>query len=242
MVSKADNIVEVPDIKIPGLNVYKNEQEWDLILENYFSRIAAQASTVDPSPESGRIGLDDFFDLVRNVIISRQNSEGIPADHRLLYLEEESPEEVDTEAITFELARREPGSYSQGPMGQGRIKEVTPHFRSQIKDPDRPGEQLTTMGKYYDNWVTFYVYARTNKQARKRLFWFENVMQSFDWYFGLFGSRAIYDGVGRRESYKIGELKLTRYPVTYGVRTDDTFQVSRQELRHLALSLNVSRN
>lgn len=242
MTTKANNIIEVPDIKIPGIEAYKHEQDWDLILSEYFNNLyALKSRNIHSGPESG-MDINNFFVLVKNAIISRENSEGVPSAHRLLFEEEEGPEEIDTEAITFELTRREPGDFSQGPIGQGNIKEVSPHYRGEIKDPGRPGERLVTMGKFYNNWITFYINAETNKQARKRLLWFEKVMEGFKWYFRLFGfNSVIYSNVGSRTSIKLGELKLTRYPVTYIIRTDDTFHVSRQELRHLAINASVAK-
>lgn len=242
MTSKADNIIDIPDIKIPGVEAYKHEQDWDLLISEYFQRLnAAPRIQVNASPESGA-SINDFFLLVQNALIVRQNSEGVSSAHRVLYLEEEPSEEVDTESICFELIRREPGDFSQAPIGKGSIKEVTPHYRGEIKDPGRPGERLITMGKFYTNWITFNIYARTNKQARKRLIWFEKVMEGFRWYFGLFGFKTIYEGTSSRETIKLGELKLTKYPVTYAVRTDDTYHINRQELRKLVINAEVSRD
>lgn len=243
MVTRMDNLVELPDIKIPGIAVHRQEQEWDMILENYLNDLKkARPNAYGPSPISDT-DINTFFELVRQALISRQNSEGIKSSKRILFLEEESPEEIDTESITFELTRRDNGSFSQGPFGEGRIKEVTPHYRTEIQDPDRPGERLITMSKRYDNWITFYIYARSNKQARKRLLWFEKLMEGFRWYFKLYGfSALVYQGCGARESFNLGELRLTRYPITYGLMTEDTYHVSRQELRKLVINANVSNN
>lgn len=239
MVTRADNIVEVPDIKIPGASIHKNELDWDLLIERYISFIT-RPDKVSPAPEN--VTINDFFSLVKEALVARQNSEGVPEAHRLVFIEDEPPEEINTEAITYEITRREPGDFGRAAIGEAKVKEVRPHFRSEIEGPDRPGEKLITMGRFYNNWITFSCLAKSNKQARKRLIWFEQMMDAYNWFFDLFGFKPIYAGSTGRERIKLGELPLTKYPVTYVVRTDDTYQFSRQELRNLAINTELSRS
>jgi hypothetical protein len=97
------------------------------------------------------------------------------------------------------------------------------------------------MGRFYDNWIVFNIYAKTNKQARERLLWFEKVMDSFNWYFRIHGYRVVEDGVGSRERSKISEhTTVTKYPITYMVRTDDTYHVSTQELKEIVINVEVN--
>jgi len=237
MVSRIDNITSVPDIEDPEVKVRYSETECNRILRVYLETIQAQKQFSNGSE------LNDFFDLVHNAIISRQDSEGVLKSKRILFLEEDPPSEseIDTEAITFILRSRVPGRFDQGPAGTGRIKEVTGHQRSIIEHPEHPGEKLVTMGRFYDNWITFNVYARTAKVARHRLLWFERLMDAFTWYYRLHGFRVIEEGCGDKESINLGELEITKYPISYMVRTDDTFHISTQELKSVVFNIGVSR-
>ena len=227
----------VPDVFNRGASVRLNETEYQTTIANTLVEVATQR----PSPNGCEI--DEFLPLVQNAIISRQMSEGVLEDKMIQIFEEDPPETVDTEMITFALEVRTPGQMNQGPAGDNRIKEVTPHFRSSIDHPEHPGEKLVTMGRYYDNWLCFYIYARTNKVAMARLIWFEKVMDGFNWYFRQNGFRVIEEGCSiGRQRMEVDGLTVTRYPVSYLVRTDDTFHYAEQELKYLLLDVNVQKN
>lgn len=239
MVSKIDNITNVSDTKIPYLESRLNETETEALIQGYLSELIEKKP--DSPPSKGQ-DLIDFIDLVQDAVVSREEIEGVSSSRRLLFLEDDPPEELDTEAIAWKIKSRVPGKFDQGPAGQGRIKEVSAHCRSVVQHPDNPGEKLVTLGRFYDNWVSFEMYAKTNKVAIKRAFWFESLMDGFYWYFRLFGFKVIYQGMGEKETVKIGELTLTKYPLSFYVRLDHTFTISTQELRSFLLNVNVERN
>jgi len=224
----------VPDVFDRGASVRLNETEYQVFINQQM----VAATEQPPSPEGHEI--EAFLPLVQNAVISRQMTEAVPEDKMLQVLEEDPPETVDTEMITFALEARIPGQRNQGPAGDNRMKEVVPHFRSSIDHPEHPGEKLVTMGKLYDNWLNFYIYARTNKVAMARLIWFEKVMDGFKWYFGRNGFKVYEEGctIGRQR-LEIDGITVTRYPVSYLVRTDDTFHYAEQELKYLLLNVNV---
>ena len=234
MVSKIDNI------NIPDLGDGYNEEDAERKVNEYIIELLENQSSVRPS------NLMDFFPLVQNAVRRREEQDlldqNIPDDRkkRLLVLEDDPPEEIDTEAITWGVKARVPGRFDQGPAGQGRIKEVVGHVRSVINHPEHPNEKLVTMGKFYGNWVQFNIYARDKSQALKRLLWFERVMDSFHWYFRLYGFRVIEEGVGDREKVTVKDLKLIKYPITYFIRSDDTYNITTQELKRVLVTTNVS--
>jgi len=236
MASRIDNITDIPSIESVGVRVRFNEAELGAIVDRHLEMLDQGKRT----PEGAE--LNDFFEAIQTIIVSKQNQEGVPEDKRILVLEEDPPESIDTEAITFYLKTRVPGRFDQGPSGAGRIKEVVPHQRAVIDHPEAPSQKLVTMGRFYDNWITFNIYARSNKVARQRLLWFEHVMDIYNWYFRLCGFRVVEEGVGSRERMKIDELTLTKYPITYMVRTDDTFHFSTQELKDVLIALELSNN
>jgi hypothetical protein len=234
MVSKTDNITAIPDL---GGAVRLSEADAALAINRYIQNIGAVDTATHPGAN-----LLGFYELVQEAVASRQASEHVPDDKRLLVLADDPPESVDTEAITFFMRARAPGQFNKGPAGTGRVREVVAHVRSIQQHPEHPSEKLVTMGRFYDNWVVFNIYARDDYTAFKRVLWFENVMDSYRWYFGLHRIKTIEEGVGDRARVTIGELPLTKYPITFMVRTEDTYQFGSQELKRLALNVNVSTN
>jgi len=233
MVSKTDNITSVPELRIDsGLS----SAQIAVSVESYINEMASQQAMPAPSND-----LLYFFELLQNAIKSKEVSEDIPEDRRLLVVATDPPEKIDTEAITFYLRARTPGQWNRGAAGEARIKEVVPHVRSVVQHPEHQGEKLVTCGKFYDNYVTLNVYAKDDYIALSRVMWLENVMDSFRWYFRVHRiSRVIEQGVGDKEKVEIGGLTLTKYPMSYFVRTEDTFQFGSQELKHVELNTYVS--
>jgi hypothetical protein len=234
MVSKIVNITVVPDIQKVGTVLRLEESSIDRIIGSHLETLSESRRF----PEGAE--LREFFELVQMAVTSRQNSEGVPEDKRILFLGEDPPEALDTEAVTYFVRSRLPGKFDQGPAGQGRIKEATPHVRAIREHPDHPSEKLITMGRFYDNWITFTVYAKTDKVALARVLWFERLMDTYNWLYRLHGFRVIEEEVGSREKIKLDESTITVYPMQYMVRTDDTFHYGTQELREILLNVNVS--
>jgi hypothetical protein len=235
MVSKIDNITKLPEL---GSNSRLSEAEVTQQIDKYFRDISA-VKHQQPALNT----IVEFFGLVQKAIRSREVSEKVPEDKRLLVLANDPPEEIDSEAITFYLQSRTPGQFNRGSQGNMRVKEVVPHVRSIQQHPEHLGEKLVTMGRFFDNYVAFNVYARDDYAALNRVLWLENVMDSFRWYFGVHGiRRVIEEGVGDKERLKIGELTLTKYPMSYFVRTEDTYQFGSQELKNVELNTYVSSN
>jgi len=236
MVNKLDNITRVPDIQRLGGRIYLGEAEFEQSFYTYLEQntVKGEIVSADDPPD-----IKQFFTLVKEAVEARQDTEGVPADKRILFLEDDPPEPIDSEAITFFLARRIPGSFSQGPAGAGKVREVSRHIRAVREHPTHPSEKLITIGRFYENWVTFGIWAKTNKVAMDRLIWFEHVMDAFGWLYRLHGFRVIEEEVGNRDRIKVDDLWLTHYPITYMIRLDDVFHYSSQELKHLVVKANV---
>jgi hypothetical protein len=234
--TRIDNITIVPTVEQLGTHVRLNESQINQKVFTYLNELKKTPRT----PISATI--EEFFELLQTVVMSKQEYDGEPPDKRILVVEEDPPETIDTECITFFLKSRENGQYSQGAPGQGKVKEITPHLRSIVDHPEAPSMKLITMGKFYDNLIQFNIYARTTKEARKRLLWFERTMDIYNWFFRLYSFKIAEVGVGERERITINGIKVTKYPITYWVRTDDTFFFSQQELRDILIKVNISTN
>lgn len=225
MAYKLDNLAIPPGLDQENIT----EEQAQQIIDNFLN----SCERVDIAPS---YNLNTFFTLVKNAIESKQNIENIPSNKRLLFVEEDPPESIDTEAITFELLKRENGSFSRGAPFQGNVKEIGYHIRGETQHPEHPGERLVTFGKRYDNLIGFNIYARSNVQARERLLWFEGLMFSYSWYFRVFGFRVYYFGTGKRERVEIEGTKLTKYPSEYFVGTDDIYHVGYQEIKRIIIA------
>lgn len=237
MTTKTDNITRLPDVHASRPIVRFSEEEVQTMVNTYIETLPVISRTSSPQGD-----VDGFFDKVHDAIISRQNSDGISEDKRLLFMAELSPQEdrPDMEAITYLLTSRQPGMFQQGPAGKSGIKEVSAHQRCIIDDPNHPSQKLVTMGRFYDNTIQFNIYTRSHKVAISRLLWFQRVMDGFNWYFRLNGYRVIETGMDKRDTKVQDGLKLTKYPVSYFIRTDDTFHISTQELRRLVINMELS--
>lgn len=235
MASKIDNVTNLPDLgSLKGLS----EAEAERLINNYIEDITACAA-----PPAELQNLLGFFKLVQNAIRTRENSESVPKGKKLLVLADDPPKEIDTEAITFFLSARGPGQFNRGPAGRSNIKEVTPHVRDIRQHPEHLGEKLVTMGRFYDNYITFNVYAKDDFTALRRVLWLESVMESFRWYFRVHGIKEVIEmGVGDKEHVTVGNIELTKYPMSYFVRTEDTYQFGSQELKFIELNFDVSTN
>lgn len=240
MTSKTDNITNIPDItgkKTTGNLTIKTEDE----INNSINRYLREITNSGTNPPVGA-DLPKFLELVQNAVWSRQETEHISQNKRLLVLGEDPPKEkvIDSEAITFNLETRDPGKFSQGPALSPGAKEVTPHLRSVQQHPEHIGEKLITMGRFFDNVISFNIYAGTDIQALRRLLWFENVMAGFRWYFRLYRVNTIQLGAKRIGKVVLGELSLVKYKVSFLVRTEDTYQIGQQELKRVALQVDMA--
>ena len=232
MVTRLDNLNLPPDLADSGVNG---------IVQIFMREVKDRMVTNGRFPQAGEI--NDFFSLVHKCIISKQRTENIADDKMVLFVEDDPPEKLDTETITFFIKSRSPGQFAQGPVGTNSHKEVRFHIRSVKEHPEHPGEQLVVSGKFYDNVIRFNIYAKTNKQARKRLIWFTQLMDQFQWYFALSGFKIIELGVSERERVKVqkeGEsYMLTMYPVDYYIRSEELRYTGTQELKQVVLFLNA---
>lgn len=237
MASRTANIASVPDLGYGSGGIVDLQEP--AIRENLQLYIHELSSGRADTPE--RRGILGFFELMRNAIRSREISQKVEEEHRLLIQSSDPPQTINTEAITFELASRTPGTLSRGKMGNGRVRELSHHVRSVTEHPEHLGEKLVTMGKLFDNYIILNLYARDNDTALKRIVWVENVMDSFRWYFRLFGVPEVVETeVEGKKVVTVGDLELVKYSMTYFVKTEDTYTYGEQKLRKIDIKTTVS--
>ena len=236
--SNLNNITNIPDINNIGVSVEKSEEEINIVIARHIRELSASSCENIETPP---LDLFDFLRLIKLCVEARQDTEGCRRQNRINFLENDPPNVLDNETIAFEFIMRVPGQMDQAPLGKGRTREVTPHLRYVTDHPSIPNNKLITYGKYYEDLISFNVYARESHVALKRALWFEKVMDSFRWCFRLHGFTPVEEGIGHKEIINIGEIEVVKYPISYRVRSDDTFHVTEQELRNIIFKFNVSK-
>lgn len=235
-------VTKIKNVYIPDTGRIYNEQEAQQEVDAYIRELSKEIRGTSAPPAK----LPDFFDLFQRAVRTRERQDNIPNCKGLLLKEHldskhlQTDDFLDTEAITWHLTGRSPGRLDQGPAGKGTIREVVPHIRNIRQHPEHPGEKLITMGKFYSTWITFNIYARDSSKALERVLWLEEVMDSFHWYFRLYGFRVVEEGVGDKTEEKIDDLSLIKYPMVYFIRSEEIYHVTSQELREVLIETNVS--
>jgi hypothetical protein len=227
MINKLDNV------PVPRMGRNYNQEEADRKIQEYI----ASHTIYNQSPSYA--DLTEFFPVFQEVIRIQEEEDKVPKGKELLVLEEDPPESIDTESITWSLLSRKPGQFNRGAHGESKIKEVTSHIRAIVDHPDNPSEKIVSMGKFYDNYIEFNIYARNSKAAMNRVIWLEKVIDAYRWYFRLNGFNLIEDSVLNKEQVIIDKLKLVKYPVIYYVRTEDIYHITTQELKRILVKPSV---
>jgi hypothetical protein len=204
-----------------------------------FSSITEQA---EGNPRSVTPGTSknyfEFCQLLKQALDDYQKDEKFKIDTSW-----ESPDsDAVTEVISISLVNREPGAFSQGAPFQGDVKNLRPILRESKADPQVPGYRKVILGKYFDNLVKFTCWARTNKEAISRSFWFEQFVEKYTWYFKISGVQRVMfwkqdpdlliDNDGK---------KLYGRPLLFFVRTEELTEYSEKEIEEIYINLLVKK-
>lgn len=192
--------------------------------------------------------INDFFPLVQTAVNDYQDRRGIVAKDRVHFVQDTPPTDAKTETITFKVKSRMPGANS-GRMpeilsGNGVVREWRPRIRYWYENPERPLKRTVVFGQHYDNVVEFTCWALTNKAVDERALWFEDLMQTYFWYFKYNGvSEVIF--LQRLEDKSWENIatqgnQLKSRSIQYYVRTDKTFEISESELRDILINIAVA--
>jgi len=189
--------------------------------------------SVTPGPAKD---LNQFFPLVEHSIRDLEDRTGTTSENRVIFTEEQPDTSADSESIVFSVISREPGAFSKGAPLKGKVKNQNFIPRESRDDPDNPGYKLATIGYLYDNVARFTCWARTNKAANSRVFWFENMMEEYKWWFRLQGiNRMLF--LGRRTDIvtTVSNNKWYGRPVDFYVRTEKLQVFSEKEFEQMIL-------
>jgi hypothetical protein len=188
--------------------------------------------------------LDECLVLIHQAITAKETVSEITEDAKLKYFGWEEPvKDAQLEAITILPVRRLAGQLAAGRPDRGNsvVREIKPHLREEIRDPDHKGYNLAILGQIYDNYVEFTCWGRTNKTAYRRALWFEDLIQEYAWYFTMNGvSRIINQGHKQRVTKKIGDNAIYGYPVECFIRTEKITHVSEKILEQIIIQIGLA--
>lgn len=211
-----------------------------ITVKSQFRHIVETAVRVDrlrtPRPAKN---LNEFFDLVKNVINDFERRENIISDARIHFTEEDADYPKDKNVIiAFSLVKREPGSFSQGhPFEErNRVKNLVPLFREEVEDQENPGYRRAILGYIHDNEIKFTIWARTNKVANERALWFEGLMQEYSWYFTSQGvSRCLFLKRDKDFITEYNGLKMYGRPIHFFLRTETLTTISQKKIESIEI-------
>jgi len=189
--------------------------------------------------------IDGFTDLVLRVIQEQQNLDEVPLANRVKFIQDFSPDDLETEIITFGLLRRMPSSMSQGQHYNQKVREVKPRIRGIDDDPTRPGYKIVTMGQKFENEILLTCWAKTNKQANKRARWLEDTLRNWTWYIRYEGVEDFYF-LGQDEdlALKIDSTNnvLMGRPMRYYVRTERLSHVLEPTIHKIVVKYGLGQS
>ena len=180
--------------------------------------------------------LTEFFSLIKDAINNYETRAGTPEENKVIFTEEEPDEKAQTEVITFSVIKREPGAFSQGAPFEGKVKNLKPLLREVSEDPTKPGYKSATYGYWHDNLVRFTCWARTNKAANKRAFWFEDLMDEYSWWFRLQGvERTVFWGRNADIAVEIQGNMWYGRPIDFYVKTENIKVFSEKKIEEILI-------
>jgi len=186
--------------------------------------------------------IDGFVELVGRVIAEQQNSEQIPLENRVKFLEDFGPDDIRTEIISFSMVRRVPFSFSAGQHFNQRVREVKPHVRGIEDDPTRPGYKVITLGQRFENEILLVCWAKTNKQANRRARWLEDTLRNWTWYIRYEGIEDFYF-LSQDEDITLvldgTDNKLVGRPLRYWVKTQRVSHVLEPTIRRIVVEYGL---
>jgi hypothetical protein len=233
----ADQFITTIQKYNPSLVGLRPEQIRQKILENVSNlSLRGQQYTVGPSAP---VDVDAFGRLVAHAVRQQQIHDGV--DNFIEVSEAFPSTDVDKEVITYQLKKRQPGTYSQDPPFSG-VKNYKPLFRESYQDPDNPGYVVMVLGLMFDNIMELRCWAKTNREADRLALWLEGVMLSNIWMFRSSGiNQIVYWGRNEDIFYDVNNIRLMGRTLHYYLRTEKLFTISEKTIDEIlfATSFNL---
>jgi len=187
------------------------------------------------------IDIHEIPSLLKEILDNKQTSEGIASEQLIVFTEEHPNVDITTEAITFSLVTREPGSISKGPAFNRGVQEWKPHIRGIEEDQQLPGQRIVVMGQKFDNEFMLTCWARSNKQANIRARWLEDVLRQYTWFLKFSGVEEFYFlGQGSDIALELSpNVRLMGRPLRFFVRTESITNLKEQTIRKIIIQYGI---
>jgi hypothetical protein len=188
------------------------------------------------------VDIDAVPALIKQIFENKQELDGVVENAKILFTEERPDLDITTEAITFSLVSREPGSISKGAQFNRGVQEWKPHIRSIEEDIRFPGQHLVVMGQKFDNEMLFTCWAKTNKVVNARARWLEDTLRDYAWFMKFSGVEQFYF-LGQGSDIML-ELEgkanhLMGRSLRYFVRTERITTLKEQAIRRMIVKYGI---
>src|SRR3990167_5326120 len=222
-----------------------SEEPKRIIVYNQFRQTIDAARKYGHYSKTPAAAKDIFgtMDLVRRALLDMERREETLTKNKISFTEERPDFSNDGEVITFSVVRSEPGAFGEGRPFESNIKNLVPILREELDDPDNPGYKMAILGYWYDNIIRLTCFARTNKQANRRVVWLQGLMQDYMWFFRTNGVNRILFW-GRGEDFVVEEngARLYGRPLEYFVRTENVRQLREKTIEEITLDTGLADN
>lgn len=223
------------DILDPDL--VKTPEGIKVIVEQQFNHLVQEAIPDERSKTPGAAkNIIETLELIRTAILEYEARAHTTEDGKIDVVFEDPDKDLEVETISLQFNDRIAGSFAQGGIREGSVKNRRPIMREILDDPDNPGYKRVVLGYFFDNTVTMTCWARTNKQANARALWLESLMQEYTWFFRFSGvNRILYDKWQKPKTIQVNNNRYYGRPIDYFVRTEKIVNVSQKTLEEICI-------
>lgn len=182
----------------------------------------------------------EFLELVKKAVDDYQTRSSVPSKRQLDFSWERPDTVAETEKLSISLLSRQPGAFQQGAPNEAKIRNQAPILREKKEDPDNPGYLNLVYGKFYDNMVGFTIWSLTNKEVIERAFWFEDLMEKYNWFFKMSGVNRVIFSSQEEDTFVDNDGKrIYGRKLIYFVRTEKITTVSEKVIEDVYINLSV---
>jgi hypothetical protein len=191
------------------------------------------------SPKPAK-SLRETYLLIKQAIDNYQTRASTPANHKVIFTEEEPDESIKQEIITFSLIRREPGSFGSGAPFESSTKNLKMILREEKDDDENPGYKQLIYGYWHDNIIRMTCWAQTNKGANARAEWLENLLEEYQWFFKAEGvDRFLYFEQQADITTEIKGNKWYGRPLDFYVRTETIRTLKEKTIEEILINFTT---
>ena len=231
-----DKFITTIQQRNPNLVGLRPEQIRQVIMD-YVVNLSqkSQQRSVGPTAPAD---IDAFGPLVAHAVRQRQIQDGV--DNFIEVSEAFPSSDSVKEIITYQLKKRQPGTFSQDPPFSG-VKNYKPMFRESYPDPDNPGYVTVVLGLMFDNVMEMRCWAKTNREVDRLALWLEEVMLNNTWMFRYSGiNQILYWGRNEDILYEVNNMRFMGRTLHYYLRTEKLITVSEKTVDEILFATSFS--